>query len=86
MAPLAEILMSHTNSITFVIPGNPLVGARGYLEVPRGARFVTTTLGLEGLPGQYNTSVLDDIFVGFVYPDAVESRTWSSVKRLFETR
>jgi len=82
MTPLTEVLMTHTNSITFITPGNPLVGARGFETIPPGARFVTTTIELEGLPGQYNTSVIDDIFVGFVYPDAIRPTTWSGVKRL----
>lgn len=86
MMPLTEVLMTHTNSISFIIPGNPLVGALGFKNIPPGARFVTTTIELEGLPGQYNTSLVDDIFVGFVYPDAVRPTTWSGVKRLIETR
>jgi len=83
-SPISMRVISHTSNDVHVInPANPsMIGVRFTEPAPPGFRYLRVTLELEGLPGEYNSSLIDDLFIGFVYPDAVEPTSWSRIKTL----
>ncbi|TPW15907.1 MAG: hypothetical protein FD129_821 [bacterium] len=58
-----------------------VIGAWGTYPPSFGVRFVRVTIRLRGLPGEYNSSMVDDVQVAALYPDPIESTTWSRLKR-----
>ena len=80
--PVAEHVLTHTNGTLTIFPTSALVEVYRRCDIPPDVRFIRITIELEGLPGQYNTSLVDDLVINFGWPDPVRSTTWSGVKQL----